>query len=65
MYAAGDADRVNERVLALIEERRIASPPGGRRGSPAGSPPSSPSGSALDLDPAEMAAALAALVGEG
>ncbi len=62
-YAAGDADPVNERLLALIEERRI--------GLPAWRPAPEPgrittefavSGAALKLDPAEMAALVAAAV---
>jgi len=57
VYAAGDADIVNERVLALIEERRISLP--------AWHPAQEPgrittefavTGAALSLDPAEMAA---------
>jgi hypothetical protein len=62
-YAAGDADAVNERLLALIEERRI--------GFPAWRPAQEPSrittefivsDTALKLDPAEMAALVAAAI---
>ncbi|TVY99673.1 threonine aldolase [Trebonia kvetii] len=62
VYAAGSADAVNERVLAIIEERRI--------GFPAWHPAQEPgrittefavTGAALALDPAEMAALVAAV----
>ena len=62
VYAAGDANAVNERVLAIIEERRI--------GLPAWHPAQEPgrittefavTGAALALDPAEMAALVAAV----
>jgi hypothetical protein len=62
-YAAGDAGPVNERVLALIEERHI--------GLPAWRPAQEPgrvttefavSRAALGLDPAQMAALVAAAV---
>jgi threonine aldolase len=62
-FAAGDADTVNERLLALIAERHI--------GLPAWRPAQEPgrittefavSGAALKLDPAEMAALVAAAV---
>jgi threonine aldolase len=57
LYAAGEADAVNERILALIEERQI--------GFPAWRPALEPgritteiavTNAALKLDPAEMAA---------
>jgi threonine aldolase len=63
VYAAGDADIVNERVLALIEERRISLP--------AWHPAREPgrittefavTGAALGLDPAEMAALVASVI---
>jgi hypothetical protein len=63
VYAAGDADAVNERVLATIEERRV--------GLPAWHPAQEPgrictefavTGAALALDPAEMAALVDAVV---
>ncbi|MCW2930552.1 MAG: L-threonine aldolase [Actinomycetia bacterium] len=63
VYAAGDADIVNERVLALIEERRI--------GLPAWHPAQEPgriiaefivTRAALGLNPAEMAALVAAVI---
>ena len=66
VYAAGDADAVNERLLALIEERRI--------GLPAWRAAQEPgrittefivSGAALKLDPAEMAALVAAAIAPG
>jgi threonine aldolase len=62
VYAAGDADIVNERVLALIEERRI--------GLPAWHPAQEPgritaefivTEAAVGLDPAEMAALVASV----
>lgn len=62
-YAAGDADAVNERMLALIEERHI--------GLPAWRPAQEPgritteftvSRAALKLDPAAMAALVAAAI---
>ena len=62
-YAAGDADAVNERLLALIEERRIGLPawraaqePGRITTEFAVSP------AALKLDPAQMAALVAAAI---
>jgi threonine aldolase len=66
VYAAGDADAVNERLLAIIEERRI--------GLPAWRPAQEPgritaefavTAGALGLDPAEMAALVAAVVALG
>jgi threonine aldolase len=59
-YAAGDADTVNQRVLALIEERGIGMPPW----RPAGEPGRiytefTVTGAALSLDPAEMAVLVA------
>jgi threonine aldolase len=63
VYAAGDADTVNERVLASIEERRV--------GLPAWRPAQEPgrvtaefavTGAALALDAADMAALVAAVV---
>jgi threonine aldolase len=64
VHAAGDADAVNERVLATMEERRI--------GLPAWFPAREPgrivaelvvTEAALGLDPAEMAALLGSVVG--
>jgi len=63
VYAAGDADAVNERVLAIIEQRGI--------GLPAWRPAQEPgrittefavTGAALELDSAEMAALVATVV---
>ncbi|HEX3958401.1 MAG TPA: beta-eliminating lyase-related protein [Trebonia sp.] len=63
VYAAGDADIVNERVLALIEEHHI--------GLPTWHPAQEPgriraelivTGAALGLDPAEMAALVASVI---
>jgi threonine aldolase len=63
-YAAGDADAVNERLLAVIEQHHI--------GFPAWSPAAEPgrisaefavSRAALKLDPAEMAALVGAAIG--
>lgn len=65
-YAAGDADAVNERLLALIEERRI--------GLPAWRPAREPgrittsfavSRAALKLPPAEMAGMVAGAIAPG
>ena len=62
-YAPGDADAVNERLLALIEERRIglpawhAAPEPGRV-----TTEFAVSGAALKLDPAQMAALVAAAI---
>jgi threonine aldolase len=62
-YAAGDADAVNERLLALVEERRIGFPgwypaqePGRISTEFAVSP------AALKLDPTEMAALVSAAI---
>src|SRR3984885_9227322 len=65
-YAAGDPDAVNERLIALVEERRIGLPawraaqePGRITTEFAVSP------AALKLDPAQMAALVAAAVKPG
>lgn len=63
LYAPGDADTVNERVIALIEERRIGLPPWqatqepGRAGTEV-----VVTGAALGLDPVEMAALLSSAI---
>lgn len=66
LYAAGDADTVNERTAAAIEEHQV--------GLPAWSPYREPghvqtevvvTPAALDLDPGDMAAVLAAAVTPG
>ena len=66
LYAAGDADTVNERTLAAIEQHGV--------GLPAWTPSREPgrvqteivvAPAALDLDPAAMAAVLAAAVAPG
>jgi len=65
VYAAGEATRVNERALAFMEERRIGLPVWWPAREPGRITTEIAVGvTALDLDPAEMAAALAALVGE-
>jgi len=62
-YAAGDADAVNERLLAIVEDRRIglpawrAAPEPGRI-----TAEFAVSRAALKLDPAEMAALVAAAI---
>jgi threonine aldolase len=66
LYAAGEADIVNERVLALIEERHI-----GLRAWQATQEPGRIStevavtGAALGLDPAEMAALVSSVIEPG
>jgi threonine aldolase len=65
-YAAGDADAVNERVLALIEERRIGFPGWHAAQEPGRiSTEFAVSQAALKLDPAEMAALVAAAIAPG
>jgi threonine aldolase len=65
-YAAGDADAVNERVLALIEERRIGFPGWHAAREPGRiSTEFAVSRAALKLDPAEMAALAAAAIAPG
>ncbi len=66
LYAAGDADSVNERTLAAIEEHQVGLPawhrsrePGRVQAEIVVSP------AALDLDPAAMAAVLAGAVASG
>ena len=62
-YAAGDADAVNERLLALIEERRIGLPAWRAAQEPGRiSTEFTVSRAALKLDPAEMAALVAAAI---
>jgi hypothetical protein len=62
-YAAGDAGPVNERVLALIEERRIGLPAWRAAQEPGRiTTEFAVSRAALGLDPAEMAALVAAAV---
>ena len=66
VYAAGDADAVNERLLALIEERRIGFPAWLAAQEPGRiSTEFTVSRAALKLDPAEMAALVAAAVNPG
>ena len=62
VFAAGDPDVVNERVLALIEERPSASPPGTRPGSRAGSPTDRGRRGAFGLDPAEVASLVGSVI---
>jgi threonine aldolase len=63
VYAAGDADPVNERVLALVEERRIALPAWRAAQEPGRiSTEFTVSRAALKLDPAEMATLVATVV---
>jgi threonine aldolase len=65
-YAAGDADAVNERLLALIEERRIGLPAWHAAQEPGRiSTEFTVSCAALKLPPAEMAALVAAVVSPG
>jgi hypothetical protein len=65
-YAAGDADAVNERLLALIEERHIGFPAWGAAQEPGRiSTEFTVSRAALNLDPAEMAALVATAVAPG
>lgn len=62
-YAAGDADAVNERLLALIEERRIGLPAWRAAQEPGRiTTEFTVSRAALNLNPAEMAALVAAAV---
>jgi threonine aldolase len=57
MYAAGDADAVNERVLALIEEHQIGLPAWKKAEEPGRiTAEITVTGAALGLDPAAMAA---------
>jgi threonine aldolase len=66
VYAAGDADSVNERLLALIEERRIGLPAWHAAQEPGRiSTEFTVSRAALKLDPAQMAALVAAAVTPG
>jgi threonine aldolase len=65
-YAAGDADTVNERLLALIEERRIGLPAWRAAQEPGRiTTEFTVSRAALTLDPAEMAALVAVAVAPG
>jgi threonine aldolase len=62
-YAAGDADAVNERLLALIEARRIGLPAWRAAQEPGRiTTEFAVSGAALKLDPAEMAALVGAAI---
>jgi len=62
-YAAGDADAVNERLLALIEERRIGLPAWRAAQEPGRiTTEFAVSRAALKLDPARMAALVAAAI---
>ncbi len=62
-YAAGDADPVNERLIALIEERRIGFPAWRAAQEPGRiTTEFAVSRAALTLDPAQMAALVAAAV---
>ena len=62
-YAAGDADAVNERLLALIEERHIGLPAWRAAQEPGRiTTEFAVSRAALKLDPAEMAALLAVAI---
>jgi threonine aldolase len=62
-YAAGDADAVNERLLALIEERHIGLPAWRAAQEPGRiTTEFAVSRAALKLDPAEMAALVAAAI---
>ena len=63
VYAAGDADAVNARLLARIEERRIALPAWRASQQPGRiSTEFAVSRAALKLNPAEMAALVAAAI---
>ena len=63
VYAAGDADVVNERLLALIEERQIGFPAWSAAPEPGRiSTEFAVSRAALKLDPAEMAALVGAAI---
>lgn len=63
VYAAGDADTVNERVLAIIEERRIGLPAWRQAQEPGRiTTEFAVTRAALALEPAEMAALVAAVV---
>jgi threonine aldolase len=65
-YAAGDADAVNERLLALIEERRIGLPAWRAAQEPGRiTTEFAVSRAALGLDPAEMAALVAKAIAGG
>jgi threonine aldolase len=66
MYAAGDADAVNERVLALIGEHQIGLP-GWKKAEEPGriTAEITVTGAALGLDPTAMAALVAAAIKEG
>ena len=62
-YAAGDADAVNEQVLARVEERRIGLPAWHSAQEPGRiTTEFAVSRAALRLDPAEMAALVAAAI---
>jgi threonine aldolase len=62
-YAAGDADAVNERLIALIEERRIGLPAWRAAQEPGRiTTEFAVSRAALKLDPAQMAALVAAAI---
>ena len=66
LYAAGDADTVNERVLALVEKRRIGLPAWRAAQEPGRiSTEIAVSGAALGLSPAEMAAVVGSVVQPG
>jgi hypothetical protein len=63
LYAAGEADIVNERVLALIEERHIGLPAWRATHEPGRiSTEVVVTGAALGLDPAEMAALVSSAI---
>jgi len=63
LYAAGDADTVNERVLALVEERRIGLPAWWAAREPGRvSTEIAVTSAALGLDPAAMAALVASVI---
>jgi hypothetical protein len=62
-YAAGDADTVNEQLLALIEERHIGFPAWRAAQEPGRiTTEFAVSRAALKLDPAEMAALVGAAI---
>ena len=63
VFAAGDANAVNERLLGLIEERQIAMPTWHAAPEPGRiTTEFTVSGAALKLDPAEMAALVATAI---
>jgi hypothetical protein len=63
LHAAGEADIVNERVLAIIEERRIGLPAWQAAREPGRvSTEVMVTGAALGLDPAEMAAVVSSAI---